>query len=81
MNFKPNAIGVSMLPIPFAFPLSPVPPRLQMDEFFAVGVSLKRPVARTQIGIGQGQRWNRLTAMGTLDVRAKNGMLQGWVDH
>jgi hypothetical protein len=76
VDFKPNAVGMGMLTIPLTLPKTPMNARLEINQNFSLRINLKRAVTIAKIGIGQGQSWNHLTTMGTLNFGAKKGILQ-----
>jgi hypothetical protein len=81
VNFKANAIEMGVLTVPLPFPSPPMTTRLQMDKFLRVGIRFKSTMSRTQIGIRESQCRDCLTAMGTRNIGAKDGMLQRWIHH
>ena len=50
--------------------------RLEMNQVLCLWINLKRAVTIAKIGIRQGQSWDHLTTMGTLNFGAKKGILQ-----
>ena len=81
MNLKSDSVGVRVLAIPFVVPKPPMPRRLEMNQFTRFWICLKRTVTRTQIGIRQRQRRDRLPTVGTLDFVTENRILETWINH
>jgi hypothetical protein len=47
-----------------------------MNQILRFRINLKRAMTIAKIGIRQGQSWDHLTTMGTLNFGAKKGILQ-----